>query len=89
MNNMENKVAVITGAGRKNGIGAAITIRLAKAGVNVVGGDLCAPLPAHMASPGAGQWGELQEVAGMIETIGVKALPVKVDVTDRVAVMPK
>ena len=52
----------------------------------MVVGDLCAPPPAHMASPGAGQWEELQEVAGMIEAVGVKALPVKVDVTDRAAV---
>ena len=86
MKQTEAKVAIITGAGRKNGIGAAVAMRLAKAGANVVVGDLCAPPPAHMASPGAGQWQELQEVAGMIETVGARALPVKVDVTDRVAV---
>ena len=86
MKQTEAKVAIITGAGRKNGIGAAIAMRLAKAGVDVVVGDLCVPPPAHMASPGAGQWQELQEVAGMIEAVGVQALPVKVDVTDRVAV---
>ncbi len=86
MNQATNKVAIITGAGRKNGIGAAIAMRLAKAGINVVVGDLCAPPPANMVGPGAGQWEELQEVAGMIEAVGAKALPVKVDVTDRAAV---
>ncbi len=86
MNQSTGKVAIITGAGRKNGIGAAIAMRLAKAGINVVVGDLCAPPPANMVGPGAGQWEELQEVAGMIEAVGVKALPVKVDVTDRAAV---
>jgi NAD(P)-dependent dehydrogenase (short-subunit alcohol dehydrogenase family) len=86
MSNLNNKVAIVTGAGRKNGIGAAIAMRLANAGINVVMGDLCAPPPAHMASPGAGQWEELREVAELIEEFGVKAMPVKVDVTDRAAV---
>jgi len=77
-----SKVALITGAGRHGGIGAAIAQRLAQAGVNVAIGDLCAPLPAGLPAPAIGQWDELQAIAAEVQALGVRALPVKVDVTD-------
>ncbi|MCO6452002.1 MAG: SDR family oxidoreductase [Caldilineales bacterium] len=86
MSQLANKVAIITGAGRKNGIGAATALRLARAGVQVVVGDLCAPPPSNAANPGVGQWQELEEVAGMVEAEGVRCLPMRVDVTDLAAV---
>jgi len=78
-----NKVALITGAGREKGIGAAIARRLAREGVNVVLGDLCAPPADNPVNPGGGQWATLQAIAEEIEgSAGVEALPVQVDVTD-------
>ncbi len=47
-----DKVALITGAGRAGGIGAAVAKRLAQAGVHVVVGDLCAPAAGRIAGTG-------------------------------------
>lgn len=76
------RVALITGAGRHGGIGAAIAQRLAQAGVDVAIGDLCAPPPAGLPAPAIGQWDELQAIAAEVAALGVRCLPVKVDVTD-------
>jgi NAD(P)-dependent dehydrogenase (short-subunit alcohol dehydrogenase family) len=90
-------VAIITGAGRHGGIGAAVAQRLAQAGADIVVGDLCAPPPAGLPAPAIGQWDELQAIAAEIEggsvgdrpqqhggrpQRGARCLPVKVDVTD-------
>ncbi len=83
MTDFSGKVALITGAGREKGIGAAIARRLAREGVSVVLGDLCAPPAANPVNPGGGQWATLQAIAQDIEqTFGVEALPLQVDVTD-------
>ena len=81
MSNLQNKVALITGAGRPGGIGAAVAKRLAQDGAHVVIGDLCAPPPAGLPAPAIGQWEELQAIAGEVSALGVRCLPVKVDVT--------
>jgi NAD(P)-dependent dehydrogenase (short-subunit alcohol dehydrogenase family) len=81
MYNLEGKVTIVTGAGRKGGIGAAIGMRLAREGANVVVGDVCAPV-TDLPNPGTGQWEELVAVAEEIESLGVRSLPVRVDVTD-------
>jgi len=112
MTTLSNKVALITGAGRHGGIGAAIAQRLAQGGVDVAMGDLCAPPPAGLPAPAIGQWDELQAIAAEIErgsvgdrpqqqggSVGdwepsrrdrpqrnVRALPMKVDVTDPVSI---
>ncbi len=82
MTTLTKRLALITGAGRHGGIGAAIAQRLAQAGADIVVGDLCAPPPAGLPAPAIGQWDELQAIAAHVRAQGVAALPVKVDVTD-------
>jgi meso-butanediol dehydrogenase/(S,S)-butanediol dehydrogenase/diacetyl reductase len=78
---LKDRVAIVTGAGRKGGIGAAVARRLASDGVHIVVGDICAP-PTDLPHAGSGQWEELVAIAGEVEALGVRSLPVRVDVTD-------
>lgn len=66
MNELQNKVAIVTGAGR--GIGKSISIALAERGVDVV-------LVSRTLS-------ELNSVAAIIEKIGRRALPILADISD-------
>ena len=81
MYNLKDKVAVVTGAGRQNGIGAAIAVELAKSGAHVVVADVCASVSdlPHAGNPG---WEELTAVADSLTQYGVKSLPLRVDVTN-------
>lgn len=80
MSKLAGKVAFVTGAGRENGIGAAIARRLGRDGAHVVVGDLCAA-PTDLPHGGNAAWDELTAVAQSITALGVKSLPVRVDVT--------
>jgi NAD(P)-dependent dehydrogenase (short-subunit alcohol dehydrogenase family) len=82
MYNLEDKVALVTGAGRQGGIGAAIALRLARCGAHVAVADLCAPPDENLPNPGGGGWEALEAVAQEIEALGVRGLPLRVDVTD-------
>ncbi len=78
MYNLEGKVALVTGAGGRRGIGRAIALRLAQEGVNVVVNDVVAN--PHQ---GAGaQWRGVADVAGEIEALGRQAMSVIADVSD-------
>lgn len=79
---LEGKVALVTGAGRPEGIGAAVARRLARDGAHVVIGDICAP-PTDLPHAGSGAWDGLAAVAREIEkeAPGVRALAVRLDVT--------
>jgi len=81
MRDLKGRVAIVTGAGRQGGIGAAVALRLAQDGAHVVIGDICAP-PTDLPHAGSGEWEELAALAGKIKSVGVQSLPVRVDVTD-------
>jgi meso-butanediol dehydrogenase/(S,S)-butanediol dehydrogenase/diacetyl reductase len=81
MATLEGRVALVTGAGRKGGIGESVAKRLAQNGAHVVVGDICAP-PTELAHAGSGQWEELESIAGEIGELGVQSLPIRVDVSD-------
>jgi len=70
MDTLEDKVAVITGAG--SGIGRAIALELAASGAHVVAADI---------RPDAAT-----RVAGELHALGVRALPMATDVADPAAV---
>lgn len=80
MSNLNGKVAIVTGAGRKNGIGAAIARRLAENGADIVVSDICAA-PTDLPHGGNAAWEELREIATEIASLGVSAVPVRSDVT--------
>ncbi|MFH1904459.1 MAG: SDR family oxidoreductase [bacterium] len=68
MVNLENKVAIVTGAAR--GIGRGCALEMAKAGADVVVTDCAHPE-------------ESQEVAELVQKIGRKAIVVPLDVAER------
>ncbi len=77
---LKGKVALITGAGKKNGIGFGIAERLAAEGVNVVISDLVVP-PRQDQPVTYGSLEEMQKIAGELKsTYGVQALAVGMDV---------
>jgi NAD(P)-dependent dehydrogenase (short-subunit alcohol dehydrogenase family) len=78
---LESRVALITGAGRRESIGAAIATTLAKNGAHIVVSDICAAQTELLAVHNPA-WDELQSVAQEIEQCGVRALPIRADVTD-------
>ena len=83
--NLQDKVAIVTGAGRLGGIGVAVAQRLAAEGAHLVLADLAAP-PSTLLHGGSGQWEEMLAVAQEIAALGVRCLPLRVDVTQAASV---
>jgi NAD(P)-dependent dehydrogenase (short-subunit alcohol dehydrogenase family) len=79
MKSLEGKVALITGAASKRGMGHAIAVRLAKEGANVVVLDKFAAPKSIW--PGDDDWGGLNEVVKEIEAQGKKGLAIVADVS--------
>ena len=78
MYNLNGKVALVTGAGGKNGIGRAIATRLAKEGADVAVNDITEnPYAADQAD-----WQGVPDVVREIEAMGQQAISVVADVTD-------
>lgn len=73
MPNLENKVALVTGAGGERGIGRAIAMRFAREGADVAIGDLTANA--------RGDWPGLPAVAAEIRALGQRVLIAEADVT--------
>lgn len=74
MNLLDNKVAIITGAGRDRGMGQAAAKKLATQGARVVVTDLVRSDDDRAS---------LDDVAAMVEEVGGEALAIPVDVTER------
>lgn len=80
MKSLEGKVALITGAASKRGMGHAIAVRLAKEGADVVVLDKFAAPKSIW--PGDEGWGGLDDVVKEIEAQGKKGLAVVADVSN-------
>ena len=85
MYDLKGKVAIVTGAGRKLGIGRAIALRLAQEGADVAVADICREFE-EFPDYGLGMWEGLKSTADEVSALGVRGLPLKVDVTDSQAV---
>ncbi len=76
MYNLNGKVAFVTGAGGKHGIGRGIALRLAQEGADVVVTDLSTkPYPDA-------EWDGLPAVQAEIEALGCRSLALTCDVSD-------
>jgi len=80
MSSLEGKVALVTGAASKRGMGRAVALRLAEEGANVVIIDKYAA-PQSM-FPGDEGWGGLEEEVAEIEALGRKAMAMVVDISN-------
>ena len=78
MYNLDGKVALVTGAGGKNGIGRAIAIRLAQEGADVVVNDIT----EHPYAADQADWQGLPDLVSEIEAMGQRAISVVADVGD-------
>jgi meso-butanediol dehydrogenase/(S,S)-butanediol dehydrogenase/diacetyl reductase len=79
MSRLAGKVAICTGAGRRNGLGFAILERLAREGCNVVVSDLGAP-DRFLGADNIGATDEMQAVTAELAALGVEAIAVPCDV---------
>ncbi|MYE91257.1 3-oxoacyl-ACP reductase FabG [Candidatus Poribacteria bacterium] len=78
MYNLHGKIALVTGAGGKNGIGRAIATRLAQEGADVAVNDITEhPYAAHEK-----EWQGLPDVVQEIEAMGQRAISVVADVSE-------
>jgi len=78
MKSLEGKVAMVTGAGSKRGMGHAVAVRLAREGADVIVLDKYATPKSIW--PGDEGWGGLNDVAKEVEALGRKGLAVLADV---------
>lgn len=84
LKSLENKVAVVTGAASKRGLGRAIAVRLAKEGAHVALLDKYS-VPRSVWAEDEG-WGGLAAVVAEIEAVGRQGLALEADVSDSEAV---
>lgn len=79
---LKGKTALVTGSGKRTGIGYAVAEKLAESGANVIIADLGCPTLEGIDVP-VGTSDEMNEIAGDLATrLGVQTLAVKVDVTN-------
>ena len=85
MQGLRGKVAICTGSGRRQGLGAAILKRLAAEGCDVVVSDLGAP-DRFLSAGDIGATDEMQAVAAEIRATGARVLVVPCDVRSEASV---
>ena len=85
METLAGKVALITGAGRRQGLGYAIARRLAADGAAVALTDLADPREL-MEADRIGTRAELEELAAELRAAGGRAIALALDVTDEASV---
>jgi len=79
---LKGKTALVTGAGKRTGIGYGIAEKLAASGANVIVADLGKPVSDDPGVP-LGMREEMEEIANeLAERYGVQTLAVNLDVTD-------
>ncbi len=81
MRGLEGKVAMVTGAARKRGIGRAIALRLAEEGCDVVVTGIGRPPSSYPSHEQAEGWLGVASVAEEIEALGRRAIAIEGDVT--------
>ena len=79
MSSLNGKVAFITGAASKRGMGHAIALRMAREGADVVVTDKFAAPPSLF--PGDEGWGGLNAIVAEINALGHKALAMTLDIS--------
>jgi NAD(P)-dependent dehydrogenase (short-subunit alcohol dehydrogenase family) len=79
MNSLEGKVALVTGAGSKRGMGRAVAVKLAREGANVVIIDK--EIAPKSIWPGDENWGGLEDVAAEVKSESREALIVVTDIS--------
>ncbi len=79
MYNLDGKVALVTGAGGRRGMGRAIAVRLAKEGADVIVNDFAQTPPREIGE--AKDWEGLNSVVKEIEALGRKSFAVTADIS--------
>ena len=82
MYDLSGKVAMVTGAAGRRGIGRAIANRLASEGANVVVADVSRSIGTVRAEDRAVGWGGLEGVSAEIEAMGRESLALFADISD-------
>jgi len=82
MYDLNGKVAIVTGAGGRHGIGRAIALRLAQEGADVVVTDIQRSTDTMRPEDRQAGWRGLDSVVGEIEALGRQALGLFSDVSD-------
>lgn len=80
MKNLKGKTAIVTGSGRKNGIGEAIVKLLAKRGCNVVVTDLGVPIGKNFKKNHIGTSSEMKSILREIKKAGGNGIALACDV---------
>ena len=86
MYELSGKVAIVTGAGGRHGIGRAIALRLAQEGADVVVTDIQRSVDAMRREDRESGWQGLPSVVGEIEALGRRGLGLYSDVSDNAQV---
>jgi NAD(P)-dependent dehydrogenase (short-subunit alcohol dehydrogenase family) len=79
MKSLDGKVAIVTGASSKRGMGHAVALRFAREGADVVVIDKV-PAPRSL-FPGDEGWGGLNEIVTEVESLGQKGLALVADLS--------